>query len=195
MRHKTRRTWNEPGHAHELTFSCYQRYKFLTVDRTRRWLVDALQLARTIHAIQLWAYVIMPQHAHILLWPTAEDVDVGALRKTIKQSVSRRALAHLRRRAPHWLDRLRVRRSDGRIEHRFWQAGGGYDRNLWREDAVWTAIEYIHANPVRRGLCALPTDWVWSSARWYAQLSDVALSMDGPPPVPTPTQWQRKPRE
>jgi putative transposase len=28
------------------------------------------------------------------------------------------------------------------------------------------AIEYIHANPVRRGLVARAEDWQWSSARW-----------------------------
>ena len=66
------------------------------------------------------------------------------------------------------------------------QAGGGYDSNLWREEAVWNAIEYINANPVRRGLCKTPEDWEWSSARWYAGVRPTLIEMDGPPPVPTP---------
>jgi len=28
-------------------------------------------------------------------------------------------------------------------------------------------IDYIHANPVRRGLVAMATDWTWSSARFW----------------------------
>jgi putative transposase len=29
-------------------------------------------------------------------------------------------------------------------------------------------VDYIHLNPVRRGLVAAPDDWTWSSARHYA---------------------------
>jgi putative transposase len=29
------------------------------------------------------------------------------------------------------------------------------------------AIDYIHLNPVRRGLCERCTDWKWSSARYH----------------------------
>jgi hypothetical protein len=39
-------------------------------------------------------------------------------------------------------------------------------------------IDYIHNNPVRRGLVSQATDWPWSSARFYAGAKDAALSMD-----------------
>ena len=39
-------------------------------------------------------------------------------------------------------------------------------------------IEYIHANPVRRGLVAQPEDWEWSNARWYAGIRPVLIEMD-----------------
>jgi REP-associated tyrosine transposase len=39
-------------------------------------------------------------------------------------------------------------------------------------------IDYIHANPVRRGLVARAEDWEWSSARWYEGLRPVKLEMD-----------------
>ncbi len=41
-----------------------------------------------------------------------------------------------------------------------------------------SGIDYIHANPVRRGLVARAEDWEWSSARWYAGLRPVKLEMD-----------------
>jgi hypothetical protein len=44
--------------------------------------------------------------------------------------------------------------------------------------ALRAVIDYIHANPVRRGLVARPEDWEWSSARWYAGLRPVKLEMD-----------------
>jgi hypothetical protein len=39
-------------------------------------------------------------------------------------------------------------------------------------------IEYIHNNPVRRGLVQQPTEWVWSSARFYAGETRVPIRMD-----------------
>ena len=33
---KRRRRFDEPGHARELTFSCYRRFQFLSRERTRQ---------------------------------------------------------------------------------------------------------------------------------------------------------------
>ena len=48
---------------------------------------------------------------------------------------------------------------------RFWQAGGGFDRNLWNAKAIHSSVNYIEYNPVRAGLVNAPEDWQWSSAR------------------------------
>ena len=76
------------------------------------------------------------------------------------------------------MPKLSVKRDDGTTEYRFWQAGGGYDRNVVEQDTLRTMIDYIHSNPVRRGLVDRPEDWTWSSARWYAGLHPVVLEMD-----------------
>lgn len=181
---KRRTNWNEAGHAHQLTFCCLHRIALLSRDRSRRWFVEALALARHKHNIELWAYVIMPEHVHALLWPRSPDCDVALVRKTIKQSASRRAIGYLRVHAPQWLDRLVVVEANRRY-HRFWEAGGGYDRNILTQDAAWASVEYIHANPVRDGLVDHPLDWPWSSARWYAGFEDAILAMDACPPAPS----------
>jgi putative transposase len=41
-----RRSFNEPGHAHELTFTCYRRFQFLAAERTCGWLAEAIESAR-----------------------------------------------------------------------------------------------------------------------------------------------------
>jgi len=183
---KRRVTFNEPGHAHELTFSCHRHLQLLSRDRTRQWLVESLDLARQKWDFELWAYVIMPEHVHLLLLPRQAEYEIAAILKAIKQSVARRAIRFLRRDAPDWLERVKVSRPAGRVEHRFWQQGGGYDRNIHRARTAWASVRYMHENPVRRGLVARPVDWVWSSARWYAGLPDVKLEMDDRPPDPPP---------
>ena len=49
---------------------------------------------------------------------------------------------------------------------RFWQKGPGYDRNSSREAAVLASIDYIHANPVVRGLVRRTMDWRKHHLRW-----------------------------
>jgi len=181
---KTRRVYNIPGHAHELTFTCHHGMEMLASDRSRRWVVEAIALARAKHAFQLWAYVIMPEHMHLLIFPTRREYDISEVVKSIKQSVSRRAVAWLRRDSPDFLRRLRVEWPGGRVEHRFWQQGGGYWRNLWQPEALWASVDYIHMNPVRRDLVAKPAEWLWSSARWYSGEREGPLTIDGhPPPI------------
>ncbi len=41
-------------------------------------------------------------------------------------------------------------------------------RNLFEPGTVYQQMQYLHANPVRRGLCARAEDWLWSSAADYA---------------------------
>ena len=69
-------------------------------------------------------------------------------------------------------------REGERVRRRFWQAGGGFDRNVVELATVHSIIDYIHANPVRRRLVERPEDWDWSSARWYAGIRPCAIEMD-----------------
>ncbi len=131
-------------------------------------MVDAIARAQVRHGFHLWAFVIMPEHVHLLIVPMPADSEVGLIVKSIKQSVTRRALLALKdkgREAPGSM--IDVRPNGQRIV-RFWQRGGGHDRNLWNPKHIHEAIDYIHMNPVQRGLCKKPTAWEWSSARALA---------------------------
>lgn len=100
----------------------------------------------------------------------------------LKRPVSDAARAHLNAVADHrWLDRLTVVYPT-RCVFRFWQPGGGFDQNIFREKSVPSIIDYIENNPVRRGLVSTPTDWAWSSARFRQGVTDVPIRMDDPGP-------------
>ena len=87
--------YDEPGHARFLTFSCYHRLPLLSKDRSRRWFADALAAARLKHGFELWAWVIMPEHVHLILWPRPPVPAISAILQAIKQPVGQRALAFL----------------------------------------------------------------------------------------------------
>jgi putative transposase len=127
---------NEPGHARFLTFSCYRRLPLLSKDRTRLWFLDALTAARVKSRFELWAWVIMPDHVHLLIHPSGTAGRVSDLLNSIKKSTADRALRYLRKQRSSFLDRLAVRGT-----HRFWQAGGGWDQNVVAARRIVAIIE------------------------------------------------------
>jgi putative transposase len=177
-RYKTCQAIDAPGDAHGLTFSCFQRRPFLTRDRTRIWTLEAIRKACLDHRFDLWAYVLMPEHVHLVVRPRLQDYSTSGFLKTLKQSVSMKALAFVRKQAPKFLAWMEDRRPDGCVTYRFWQRARGYDRNLWNPRYIWELIDYIHANPVRRGLCDRPEAWLWSSARFYLSGEPGRLPID-----------------
>ena len=167
--------YNTPHDTHYLTFSCFKRRPFLSKDRSRQWLIDAIHRAHIKHDFPIWAWVIMPEHFHLLIHPRQSAYDISAILKSIKQPVTASAIKHIQAHAPEFLNQMNDRQPNGKSSHRFWQRGGGYDTNLWTPKHISEKIQYIHNNPVRRGLAAHPTNWQWSSAKDYERLRPIPL--------------------
>jgi putative transposase len=161
--------YHEPGHCHELTFSCYHRWPLLTNDAWREMLARAIDSATACHAFRTAAFVFMPNHVHLLVYPESSDARVDELLKVIKRPFSSRIKQMLIQSDSALLKRLTIQQRPGVTTFRFWQEGPGYDRNLTYSGSVLAAIDYIHHNPVRRGLVDRAVDWKWSSARFYLQ--------------------------
>jgi putative transposase len=120
---------------------------------------------------------MMPEHVHLLVAPREANVFVGKFQGEVKERTARPAIAWLELNAPSWLPRITVRERS-RVRRRFWQPGGGYDRNIDHFDTLLASINYLDMNPVRRGLVERPEDWIWSSAQWYAGIRPTLIKMD-----------------
>jgi len=166
--------YHEPGDFHELTFSCYGRMPLLTNHLWRTWLAEIIDEAAAAHRFHVNAFVFMPEHVHLLVWPTdpaATADDISNFLAAVKRPLSRRVKAALQaagtKSAERLLEQLTIRTRPGKRSFRFWLEGPGYDRNLQTAKSVMASIDYIHNNPVKRGLVTVATHWKWSSARWY----------------------------
>jgi len=166
-----------PGQAHYLTFSCFHNQLFLNKDRTRKWFIDALRNARDKHGFELWAWVIMQEHVHLLLLPR-NGVKVNKILTSVKLSVGKTASNWITENAPDFLPKMIDVQPNGKKATRFWQRGGGYDRNICSVEEVYEKINYIHKNPVRRGLVSHSEDWYWSSCRAYEYNEQEPISID-----------------
>jgi len=165
-----------PGHAHELTFSCYRGRKFLRRELYCQFLARAINQAREKLRFSLWAYVFMPEHAHLLLYPQNDTCSIAEILQGIKQSCARRVMIHCRQNEPSFLQHF----ATGLISkpYRFWQDGGGYDRNIIDELTLNKSIKYIHDNPVRHCLVASPEEWHWSSFNEWHTLGKGPIPID-----------------
>jgi len=93
----------------------------------------------------LGEWVVMPNHVHVLFWPTPNRTVTDIL-KSWKQYTSRRAKPLI-----------------GVAQARFWQPES-YSHWVRNDDEKARIGRYIRNNPVTARLCARPEDWIWSRA-------------------------------
>ncbi len=151
------------GHLHFLTFSCYQRRALLQLPEARDFFVASLAEIRQRYGFRLIGYVVMPEHVHLLVSePACRDISVAM--KSLKQRISR----DLRGRYPESNLHLipAVIQDAGAGGPRFWEARF-YDFNVYTKEKVREKLEYMHGNPVKRGLVGHQRDWMWSSYEFY----------------------------
>ena len=139
----------------------------LTNDVWRHLLAQCLDAAVEETRVRLVSFVFMPEHVHLLVSPVDAECSVSRFLARVKQPFSKQVHDQLLNSGGRLLDRLVVRERLGKMCFRFWQEGPGFDRNLFSPDAITASLDYIHTNPVKRGLCQKAVDWRWSSARFY----------------------------
>jgi putative transposase len=118
----------------------------------------------------------MPNHVHLVIHPRQEQYSIAQVLRSIKQPVSRRALEYLRRNNPDGLRLLATGHHDE--PYRFWQKGGGYDRNITKVETLLESVRYIHNNPVRKGLAQTADEWHYSSAADWQNAGSGPIPID-----------------
>src|SRR5881275_2633515 len=83
--------FQQSGQTHFVTFCCYHRRRLFTADVSCRIFESALERVRHTFGLQVYGYVVMPEHVHLLLSEPQRDTLADAL-KSLKQGVSRRLI-------------------------------------------------------------------------------------------------------
>ncbi len=177
-----RKSWDNDWDVHFLTFSTFRRQSFFPGKYASDWFLQALAAARTRCPFHLFAYVIMPEHVHLVLQPLP-GVAMRTVLWQLKRPLTARVLTWVKEHRGDFLASMADVQPSGKVAYRFWQRGGGYDRNLRSASDVHEKIGYIHDNPVRRGLAQRAENWPHSSAGdWIGQK-----------PGPVPIDWEHLP--
>ncbi|MCK4298722.1 MAG: transposase, partial [Planctomycetes bacterium] len=166
-----RRVYDLAGHLHFVTFSCYGRRRLLQQDSAKRIVVARLSATCEKYGGYCVGFVLMPEHVHAILGFRKEGVLSLFMQEWKRLSaVGLRGL--LERQGSPVLKYL----TDARGRVHVWQRKY-YDLLLFRDEKVQEKLQYMHGNPVSRGLTATPGQWPWSSASWYEQGKSVGVEM------------------
>ena len=165
-------TWSaqaDPNHLHFITASALRRVDLFHRDVIKRILVDSLNIGRILGQYDLFAFVIMPNHVHLIVRCLDGNKPADVVREFKKATAN-----------------LILRHYEGEENHRALAfCASGVKRREKQRYAIWNdeyqakdvfslaflrqKIEYIHNNPVQPHwqLVDEPHRYLWSSARFY----------------------------
>lgn len=144
------------------------RLKIFEKDTDYRLFEELLEKAQKETAMRVLAYIVMPNHWHLVLQPR-EDGDLGTF-------MHRLTNAHTRH--------VRVSTRTIGYGHLY---QGRYKSFLVSEDSYLLAlIKYVERNPVRARFSSLCEDWQWGSAwrRLKGTPQQQKLLSESPTPLP-----------
>jgi REP element-mobilizing transposase RayT len=157
-RHVRGHRTDEPGRIYHLRASTVRNQPWLARPDCAETLIECLLEWRSELDFKLFAFVVMPEHVHMLCMPT----ETAGLRSIVM---------NVKRDSAWQINRL-LRRSG-----RFWR-GEFFDHWMRTKAQAARTVEYIHENPVRRGLVKRPEDYPYSSWHAWYRPQDCSYRLD-----------------
>ncbi|HEU4478521.1 MAG TPA: transposase [Pyrinomonadaceae bacterium] len=157
---------NLPGALHYVTGNFLDRTPVFTDPSCCKAFLDQLKTLLCDWPSKLIAYVLMPDHFHLIVNP--RDGRIREFMLDLKGLSAKRIVQiNTKFDFPHT-------EKDG---FQVWQESFK-DQGLWSGWMIWQKINYIHANPVKARLVKSAVDYYWSSFRSFYSLGDEPLAVD-----------------
>ena len=150
------------------TATIYEWKPLLASDKHKDIIVESLQFLVNDKRIQLNAFVIMNNHIHIILQPLsgfAPSATQASFMKYTAQQLKRSILETDK----VLLETFKVNKYDR--DYQIWKRTP-LSVDLLTKELFVQKLEYIHYNPVKAGLCRLPEEYYYSSAKFYVDGND-----------------------
>ncbi|MBX3289317.1 MAG: transposase [Acidobacteria bacterium] len=145
-----------------LTSVAKDRLPVFRTDKIKQLAANAFDEARRSGGILIFAYVIMPDHSHIVTDGEREDSEVLRFMNGIS---AKRIIDHLKAGEYNTsLLKLREATKKNNYKYSLWEHHPN-SFEIYGEDTLMQKVNYIHQNPVRAGLVEKAEDYLYSSAR------------------------------
>jgi len=137
--------------------------KLLQPDKYKDIIIDSLRFLVNDQRIKLYAFVIMINHVH-LIWQMLPFIDPKDVQRDFLKYTAGKIKADLAIYHQSVLEHFLVNAKDRKYQ--FWERNS-LSVELRTPKTFIQKMEYIHSNPVRAGLCAVPENYKYSSAQFY----------------------------
>jgi REP element-mobilizing transposase RayT len=159
--------------AYYLTLQVVYWIDVFTRKECRDVVIDSLRYCQEHKGLEIFAYVIMSNHVHLLARSSVGDLS-GTLRDfkkhTSKQLVE--FIANGVESRKEWMLRLfahAAKRQNKQGKYQLW-THENHAKETFSNHFLTSTVNYIHQNPVRAGWVERAEDYLYSSARSYAGL-------------------------
>ena len=158
--------FHNPDAAYFVSFAVQGWVDVFTRNEYKDILVDNLAYCQTKKGLEIFAWVIMTNHVHLIIRAEKGTELQDILRdykkhtsKVLKKPISEND----RESRKEWL----LGQFGTQEGFRFWR-GDNKPIELWSNSVIKQKLDYIHNNPVEEGLVFRPEDYMYSSANDYA---------------------------
>ena len=150
--------------VHYLTSVTHDRLPVFQTARLKELVCKALNEARTSAKFLVFAYVVMPDHIHMLIGSERKPSEVL---RYVNGITSRRLINFLKEKGFE-SSLQKLKRGDGPRQHKYslWDHHPNL-KLVTTENGLKEKANYIHNNPVRAGLVERAEDYRWSSIRYW----------------------------
>jgi REP element-mobilizing transposase RayT len=153
---------NETRNAHFVTATIVQWLPVFTTAARCDILIQSFGYCRTHKGLKIYAWVILDNHFHAIL----AAPDLSRVLADLKRHTAQQILELLNTERCEWLiNQFQYFRAAHKVAsiHQIWQEGS-HPQSMLSDAIMLQKLEYLHNNPVKRGLVAIPDHWRYSSA-------------------------------
>jgi REP element-mobilizing transposase RayT len=161
--------------AYYLTFQIVGWVDIFTRKTYRDVVIESLKYCQQHKGLNLFAYVIMSNHIHLLA--QSEKGDLSGFIRDFKNFTSKKILELMEGQSESRKDWMKIvfeyhGKNKVKQTHQIWTHENHAEYILSQKFAE-QKINYIHNNPVRAGIVEKQEDYLYSSARNYADMDAV----------------------
>ena len=145
------------------TATCLNWQPLLMRDERKDIVMNSLKFLVKDNRIWLYGFVIMPNHIH-LMWCKQNDWVEKSVTQMFLKYTAQQIKFSMEHQHQEELESYRSTQSDR--QYHFWERRS-YPVTMYNKKVASQKIDYMHYNPVKAGLCDLPEQYHYSSARYY----------------------------
>jgi putative transposase len=163
---------------HYITITVVEWLDVFTRRKYKEIVINSLSYCRKEKGLELYGYVIMTNHIH-LICRAKEGFELSDILRDFKRHTAKHIIneiqENLQESRKEWI--LKIMQNLGESNkknktYQFWRQDN-HPIELYKAETIQQKLDYIHNNPVEEGFVLKPEDYLYSSARNYAELESV----------------------